>query len=112
MSIDLKTFNAINDPKKLHVNGVNGPCLFSNISCFDHDPYSFVSCTSHDMFEKIIPEFINTLIARMDHDKLINSKEIYDTLHNFVYNSHDKQNLINFLSSLFSMSASQERMFC
>ena len=48
----------------------------------------------------------------MDREKLLDMDEIYNTLQAFDYNTHDRQNPINFLSKLSSMSASQGRMFC
>ena len=111
LSNDYSTYLILKSKNKLHVNGVNGPYLLSKLSGFTHHPFSFISCISHDLFEKIIPEFITTLIARMNHDRLLNSDLIYQKLSEFNYTSSDKSNPINFYSNLSSLSASQGRRF-
>ena len=112
MKQDLATFRVMGGPSKLHVNGIIDSCLLEGLADFDSGPYSFVSCISHDIFEKVCVETLNTVIWRMDHEKLLDMDQIYRTLHTFEYNAHDRQNPINFLSKLSSMSASQGRMFC
>ena len=66
----------------------------------------------HDLFEKIVPEVITTTIARMHRDKLLDADEIYRILNQFTLNSFDRQNPINFESSLSALSSSQGRTFC
>ena len=110
-SQDYEVYQSVKSLNFAHVNGINGVTLLKGISNFDISPFSFISCTSHDIFEKIVPELINTTISRMHRDRILNSDSIYSILNDFKYNSHDRQNPINFLSPLSSLSASQGRMF-
>ena len=109
ISNDYKIFLELDSNTARHYNGVCGPNLFKGMLYFSPDPHSFISCISHDIFEKIAPELITTTIFRMHRDKLLDSDEIYSVLNKFNYNPRDRQNPINFESSLGSLSANQER---
>ena len=110
MSQDLDTFKKISTVVA-HVNGICGANLFSKLSNFDAEPIHFFSCMSHDLFEKVVPEVITTTIRRMHKERLIDETSIYSALNNFEYSYADRQNPVNFESSLASLSASQGRMF-
>ena len=118
MEKDLSVFNALKaDPsipksqKPKHINGVCDTNLFLGLNGYNGDTFSFFSCISHDVFEKVVPEVITTIIARMHRDRLINADEIYQCLDTFKLNEVDRQNPINFKSSLSALSASQGKIF-
>lgn len=108
---DYQVFLQLESNTVKHFNGVCGPNLLDGMLNFCPDPFAFIACVSHDIFEKIAPELITTTISRMHHDKLLNSDEIYNILNKFEYNTRDRQNPINFVSSLAALSASQGRTF-
>lgn len=112
MKKDYEVFMQVKSKTKVHVRGVKDRPLLNKLDFFDFDPHTYISCISHDLFEKIVPEVITTIIGRMHHDKIVDADSIYQMLQNFPYNSHDKQNPINFLSNLSSFSSSQGRLFC
>ena len=95
-----------------HVYGVKENNLLYNIVDYSPEPETLFSCISHDLFEKVIPDVITTVITKMHRDKLLNQDEIYSALNSFPYNAKDKQNPINYSGNLSCLSASQGRTFC
>ena len=108
---DYQVYCQLANPTIRHINGICGLNLLGSMTNFLPEPFSFVSCISHDLFEKVVPETITTIIARMHRDKLINSDQIYHILNEFSYNRADKQTPINFESIFAGLSASQGRTF-
>ena len=94
------------------VYGVKENDLLYNIVDYFPEPETLFSCISHDLFEKVVPEVITTVIARMHRDKLLNQEDLYAALNSFPYSPKDKQNPINYTGSLSCLSASQGRNFC
>ena len=109
---NLDVFKQVKDINKKisHVYGVKGPNLLENLLFFDCQSYNFLSCISHDIFEAIVPQMVETTIGRLIKDKFVNISfdSILKVLNSFKLNSNDSSNQF-YLKPGISCSASQGR---
>ena len=93
-----------------HVNGVKGTNLLKNILNFDCESYNFLSCISHDIFEAIVPQMVETTLGRLIKDKFVHCSfdNLLKILNSFKLASKDSSNQF-YLKPGITCSASQGR---
>ena len=85
------------DKTILHNLAVKNPFLIHGLNGFDCQTYNFLSCISHDLFETIVPQLLETTLGRVHRDRVsqLNLDALADIISNFKLNSVDSSNRFN-----------------
>merc|ERR1711911_269400 len=92
------------DKTILHNLAVKNPFLIHGLNGFDCQTYNFLSCISHDLFETIVPQLLETTLGRIHRDRVsqLNLDALADIISNFKLNSVDSSNRFNISKKFFA----------